>query len=68
MGESDEKRFRPTNVAEPVRVSILNDFAHELRAALAKPLERVVEVVDGEHDAEVAQRIHRGLAVIRDAF
>ena len=51
LGESDEKPFRAADVAEPIRVFILNNFTHELRAALAKPLERIVDVVYGEHDA-----------------
>lgn len=54
LGESDEKAFRPADVAEPIRVFILNYFAYELRAALAEPLKRVVDVVHGEHDAKVA--------------
>ena len=51
LGESDEKSFRPANVAEPIRVFILDYFAYELRAALAEPLERPVDVVHREHDA-----------------
>src|SRR5690606_13204674 len=47
LGESDEKPFRPADVAEPIHVFILDDFAHELRAALAEPLERFVDVVHG---------------------
>jgi hypothetical protein len=66
LGESDEKPFRPANVAEPIRVFILDYFAHELGAALAEPFKRLVDVVHGEHDAEVSQSVHRGLAVIRD--
>ena len=54
LGESDEKPFRPANVAEPIRVFILDYFAHELGAALAEPFKRLVDVVHGEHDAEVA--------------
>ena len=54
LGESDEKTFRPADVAEAIRVFILDNFAHELRAALAEPGERLVDVVHGEHDAEVA--------------
>ena len=38
LGESDEKPFRPADVAEPICVFILDDFAYELRAALAEPL------------------------------
>jgi hypothetical protein len=54
LGESDEKPFRSTDVAEPIRVFILDYFAYELRAKRAKPFKRVVDVVHGEHDAEVA--------------
>ena len=54
LGESDEKPFRPTDVAEPIRVFILDYFAYELRAPLAEPFKRLVDVVHGEHDAEVA--------------
>lgn len=34
MGESDEKAFRPADVAEPIRVFIADYFAYELRSAL----------------------------------
>ena len=54
LGESDEKPFRPADVAEPIRVFILDYFAYELRAALAELFKRLVDVVHGEHDAEVA--------------
>ena len=51
LGEADEKPFRPANVAEPIRVFITHYFAYELRAVLAELLERLVDVVHGEHDA-----------------
>jgi hypothetical protein len=54
LGESDEKPFRPADVAESIGVFILDDFAYELRAAIAEPFKRLVDVVDREHDAEVA--------------
>ena len=41
LGESDEKPFRPTDVAEAIRVFILDYLAYELRAALAEPLKRL---------------------------
>jgi hypothetical protein len=66
LGESDEKPFGPTDVAEPIDVFIVDDFAYELRAAAAKPVQRLVDVVDGEHDAEVAESVDRGVPVIRD--
>lgn len=45
---------------------IVHDFAYELRAALAEPFKRLFDVVNGEHDAEVAERVDRGVAVICD--
>jgi hypothetical protein len=54
MGESDEKPFRPADVAEAIRVFVLDYFVYELRAALAELFKRLVDVVHGEHDAEVA--------------
>src|SRR5205085_12635072 len=53
LGESDEKPFRPADVAEPIRVFILDYFAYELGAALAEPFKHLVDVVHGKHDAEV---------------
>jgi hypothetical protein len=66
LGEPDEKPFRSTDVAEPIRVLILDNFAYELRAAVEKPSKRLVDVVHGEHDSEVAQRVYRSSAVICD--
>jgi hypothetical protein len=37
-----------------MRVPIPDYFAYELCAALAKPAERLVDVVHREHDAEAA--------------
>jgi hypothetical protein len=54
LGESDEKPFRPADVAEQIRVFILDYFAYELRAARTEPFKRLVDVVHGKHDAEVA--------------
>jgi hypothetical protein len=54
LGEPDEEPFRPPDVAEPIRVFILDYFAYEMGAALAELFKRVIDVVHGEHDAEVA--------------
>ena len=51
LGESDENTFGAADVAEPIEDLVLHHFAHELRAMLAEPGERVVEVVHSEHDA-----------------
>ena len=67
LGEPDEKSFRPADVAEPIRVFVLDHFAaDELRAVLAEPGERLVDVVHGEHDAQVAESVHRRVPVIGD--
>ena len=57
LGKSDEKPFGPTDVAEPIGVFIPDDLADELGAQLAEPVERLVDVVHGEHDAEVARAL-----------
>ncbi len=54
LSKSDEKPFRPADVAEPIRVFILDYFAYQLRTVLAEPFKRLVDIVHGEHDPEVA--------------
>jgi hypothetical protein len=49
LGEADEKPFRPADVAEPIGILIRDYFAHEVGAALAKPVKRLVDVVNREH-------------------
>jgi hypothetical protein len=66
FGQPDKKPFGPPDVAEPIRVFVPDYFAYEFRAALAKPFQRLVNVIHGEHDAEIAQSVHRSVAVIRD--
>jgi hypothetical protein len=52
LSEPDEKAFGPADVAEPIRVLVLDHFAaDELRAVLTESGKRLVDVVDGEHDA-----------------
>lgn len=47
--EPDEKAFGAADVAQPIGLFVLNHFADELRAMLAEPGERLVEVVHSEH-------------------
>jgi hypothetical protein len=54
LGESDEKLFRPADVAKAIRILIPDYFAYELCAPLSKPVGRLVDVVYGEDDAEIA--------------
>ena len=51
LGESDEKSFGASDVAQPIRVFVLNHLANKLRAARVEPGEGILDVVDGEHDA-----------------
>ena len=51
LGKPDEEPFGAADVAEPIRVFVLNDFADELRAPFAQPDERLVDVAHSEHDA-----------------
>src|SRR6185503_19779363 len=64
LGEPDKNSFGTPDVAEPVDVFVVDDFIDNRRTELAEPSERVVDVLDGEHDAQVSQRVHGGCAVI----
>src|SRR5205823_4831930 len=64
LGEPDENLFGAPDVAEPILVFVLDHFADELRAAFAEPGERIVDVLHGEHDAQVTESVHWGAAVI----
>ncbi len=66
LSEPDENSLRTPYVAKPVHVFILNHLASELRSAFAKSGERIVDIVDSEHHAQVAESVHWGGAVIGD--
>ena len=66
LGEPDEKSFGTPNVAEQIRIFILDHFSDKVRVAFAEAGKRVVEVLYGEHDPQVAKSIHGGVPVIRD--
>jgi len=66
LGQPDENALGAPDVAEPIHVFVLDHFVDELRAVLAKPGQRIVEVIHGEHDAEVAEGVYRGVPVIGD--
>ena len=52
FGQPDEKSVRSADVAEPIRVLVLDHFAADkLCAVLAEPGERIVDVVHSKHDA-----------------
>src|SRR6266498_3783235 len=66
LGEPDENAFRTPDVAKPIHVFILDHLANELRATFAESGERIVDILHGEHDAQVAESVHWGAAVIGD--
>src|SRR6187397_1606260 len=64
LGEPDENSFGIPDVAEAVDVFVIDDFIDHRRTELYEPGEGVVDVLDGEHDAQVSQRVHGGCTVI----
>src|SRR5258708_15701607 len=66
LGQADEKSFGAADIAESIRVLVLNHFTDELRAVFAEPGERLVDVVHSEHDAKVSESVHRGVSMIGD--
>src|SRR5213596_2314333 len=64
--QPDQNALGAPHVAEAIHVFVLDHFVDELRAVLAEPGERIVEVVHREHDAEVAESVDRGVPVIGD--
>src|SRR5947199_1740961 len=62
----DYNHFGSPVLTEPIHVFILYHFSDELRAAFAESGECIVNVLHGEHDAQVAESVHWGAAVIRD--
>src|SRR6266513_3994339 len=61
LGQSDDDALRATQEAEPVDVLVLRDLADEFGTVAAQAGNGVVDVVDSEHDAAYAQRVHRGV-------
>ena len=51
LREPNENSFGAPDVAEPIRILVLDHFADELRAAFHEPGERIVDVLHSEHDA-----------------
>ncbi|CAK7261668.1 protein of unknown function (plasmid) [Shinella sp. WSC3-e] len=66
LGEPDQQPLRPSDVAEPINVLVVDDFADELRAVRVQPFEGLADIVDGKHDAEVTQSVDRGSSMICD--
>src|SRR5690606_29272186 len=64
LSETDENSFGTSDVTEPIDVFVIDDLVDHRRAALSEPGEGVIEVIDGEHDAQVSQRVHGSCAMV----
>src|ERR1044072_6765742 len=65
LGEADENAFGAPDVAEAIGIFVLDHVADEHGAALAEPGQRIVDVLHGEHDTQIAESVDRGVAVVR---
>jgi hypothetical protein len=66
LGQPDEDPLRASDVTEPIRILVLHEVTNQLGTVRAEPGERIVDVLDGEHDAQVAESVHWGVPVIGD--
>jgi hypothetical protein len=51
LGQPDEDPLRASDVTEPILILVLRQFTNQLGSVRAKPGERIVDVLYGEHDA-----------------
>src|SRR5215470_6238113 len=58
LGKRNDDALRAADVTESVHVLILDYFAYQLSAMGAQAPEDIINVIDGEHDATYAQRVH----------
>ena len=67
MGQPDENPFGTADIAESIRVLVLNHFTNELCAAFAEPVEHIAEAaIQVLGDPELSRRmVEEGLAHIR---
>jgi hypothetical protein len=64
LSEPDEKIPGSSDVAKSVHVFVLDHFADELGAVLASSVKRLIDVVYGEHHAEITEGVDRGVPVV----
>ena len=65
LGQRDDDALGAAEVAEPIAVLVLHHLADEFGAVGLQAGNDVVDVVDGEHDATHAQRVHRCVRLAR---
>ena len=61
LGQRDEDALGATDVAEPIAVLVPHHLADEFGTVGPQAGNDVLDVVDFEHDATDAQRVHRGV-------
>jgi hypothetical protein len=55
LGQINENSFGTPDVAKPVEVFVIDDLTDQRRTELAEPAEAVVDVLNGEHYAQVPE-------------
>src|SRR5262249_19028049 len=58
LGKPNDDAPGVADVTEPVRVLVLRYFTYKRSAMGTQASEHILDVVDGEHDATYAQRVH----------
>jgi hypothetical protein len=64
FGQSNQQALGATNVAQSIRVFVLNYLTDELCSMLLETGEGFINIFHGEHNAQVAQRIYWGISMI----
>ena len=59
LGQADQDLLGAAQIAEAVRLLVLNDLPHHRCPVRREPGERCVKIVDGKHHAQIAERIDR---------
>src|SRR5687768_5296177 len=63
--DPDEDSFRSADIAESVDVFKIHDFIDYRSTKLPESGERVIDILDGKHYAQISQRVYRSGAVVR---
>src|SRR5690606_17620504 len=64
LREADENTLGPADVTEAVDVFVVDDIANHRSAQFSESCKRVIQVIDRKHDAQIAQRVNRRIAMI----
>jgi hypothetical protein len=64
LGQPDENALWASDVAEPIHIFVQDYVVDDLSAVFGESGERVVKVIDGEHDAQIAEGIYRRMPMV----